>query len=397
MKKIIHIVPSWPSKYRRYDCVFLYEQVKNLALRSEYQYVVIVGYPIGWYIKNKIIWFLDKPLLIDLPNVKIHYFFYPNIFRFNRFFNKIAYFIIKKYFKISIKNSANYLIHAHFLNIADFALKLAKDFKAQFFLTEHTGKFSMYKELYQFSWDEVKNILKSSNQTIVVSPSLKNTITKLTNQKIGENISVIPNGIDLAKFFPLNRNNQTAPFKLLYIGNLLETKGVKVLLDAYLLISKEKTFHLSIIGDGDLLEYCNNFILKNNLQEYVKIFGAIPNQELPQIINQNHLLLLPSYSEGFGVVVIEAVSCGTPAIATACGGPEFIINDPSLGKIIPIGDVTALAQAIENVRANYDYNTLEMHNNMKERFGWEVIAQQILKKYDSFFIKRNLNEGFLEE
>ena len=143
-------------------------------------------------------------------------------------------------------------------------------------------------------------------------------------------------------------------------------------------------YTLTLVGDGDLKQYCTDFIKINNLENKVTLLGSVDNNALPKIINQHHVLLLPSFNESFGVVVIEALACGIPVIVTACGGPEYIVDQLFLGEVIPIGDIEALAHAIEKVRNNYIiYDAVKIYKNVETRFGWDSITAQILKKYDS--------------
>lgn len=384
MKTIIHLVPSWPSTYRKYDCVFLYEQIRNLAIRSNYEYIVVVGYPIGWYLKNKKNPFSDKPLNINLPNVKIYHFFYPNIFRFYQSFNFIYYFFLKKVLKNYLKTS-NLLVHAHFLNMGYFAKLLFEEFGTQYFLTEHSGKFENYHKNYKFSWLMINYIIDSSYQIIAVSTHVENELLLHTNlRKNKGKIVVIPNGVENTVFYPLDITKADSPFKLLYVGNLLESKGVKILLESFLEIHDKCSCNLSIIGAGELFNYCEEFIVKNDLRGRVKLMGSVNNNKLPVIINNHHLLILPSYSESFGVVIIESISCGIPVIVTKCGGPEYIVENSSLGEIIPIGNVQALSKSIIKVCQNYIYDKKYMHDNIKKRFGWDAVCTKILKKYKSF-------------
>lgn len=380
MKTIIHIVPSWPSKYKKYDCIFIYDQVKNLALRSDLNFIVLVGYPIGWYVKNPKFWFLDFPMQIDLPNVKVVHFFYHNAFKVFKTTRTVVYIKIKKYFNNSYDDFSNILVHAHFTNMGAHALKLLRDFSVNYILTEHSGKFIHYQEIYKFTNLEINEIMEEAKQIVVVSQYVKNDLLNHSQINDKTKISIIPNGVDKNKFFPLNKNKKG--FKLLYVGNLLEAKGVKILLDAFLKIPKESDYSLTIVGSGNLEKYCIDFIAKNGLTQKVFLLGSVNHEALNDIMNEHHVLLLPSFSESFGIVIAEALFAGIPAIATKCGGPEFIIDKPFLGKLIPIGDSNALRIAIEDVRNNYDsYNSESLRQNAIKRFSWESVATEIINKY----------------
>lgn len=377
MKTIVNILPSWPSKYKKADCIFLFEQIKNLALRSDNFYIVIVGYPVAWYIKNRKNIFLEKPFAVNLPNVKIYHFFYINKFEtFLSYYSKL-----EKVFQLVSKNHSQILMHAHFLNMGNYALKLKKNFGVPFFLTEHSSQFIHYFEIFNFTKLEINNILNEAEHIIAVSPFLKNDMISMSSITDKTKIDVIPNGVDCNKFFPENEHKKK--FNLLFIGLLTKRKGISILLDAFLKIKDNFDGDLTLVGAGDLMIYCEDFIRINNLGDRVKLLGNVENNALPKIINQHHVLLLPSFNESFGVVVIEALACGIPAIVTKCGGPEYIIDQSFLGEVIPVGNIEALANAIEKLRTNYEmYDAVKIQSNVKTRFGWDSVAAQILKKYD---------------
>ncbi len=376
MNTIVTLVPSWPSKYKKGDCVFLYEQIKNLALRSNNHYIVIVGYPVAWYFKNRKNIFLENPITINLPNVKIVHFFYVN--KFETFFS--YYSKLKSLFEKIVKNKKSVLIHAHFLNMGYQASKLKNEFGIDFILTEHSSKFVHYFEQFHFTPSEVNNILNAATQIIAVSPLLKNDIIAQSDIQDKTKIDVIPNGVDIDSFYP--SEEKKTKFNLLFIGLLTERKGITILLEAFLKIQNDFDYTLTLVGAGDLMPYCIEFIKTRALENRINLLGAIENSALPKIINQQHVLILPSFNESFGVVVIEALACGIPAIVTACGGPEYIVDESFLGEVIPTGNSEALANAIEKVRLNYTlYDATKIRKNVETRFGWNTIAAQILKKY----------------
>ena len=102
--------------------------------------------------------------------------------------------------------------------------------------------------------------------------------------------------------------------KFIFVGQLIERKGIDILLDAFIKLNNsliKDRFEINIIGDGPQKKLVQNFSGKfHNLNYY----GFISPNKLPSIIRKNHILILPSRSEGWGVVVNEAMACGLALI-----------------------------------------------------------------------------------
>ena len=111
-----------------------------------------------------------------------------------------------------------------------------------------------------------------------------------------------------------------------YIADLTENKGVRNFLDA-ILILRNKDFKFIIGGGGSLLEEIRKKIDESDLTDMVKLAGWIPHDEMPTYLNKLKLLILPSSSEGIPTILLEAMLCGTPILATSVGGiPAIIYN-----------------------------------------------------------------------
>ena len=148
---------------------------------------------------------------------------------------------------------------------------------------------------------------------------------------------IVVNGalyIDLALFKPkievMERKNVIG-----YIGRLSPVKGVTNFVKAIPLISKERDdLEFLIVGDGPLLNEIKNKLKNKESYDKVELTGWIPHNELSDCLNELKLLVLPSNTEGLPNIVLEAMACGTPVLATPVGGVPDVIKDGKTGFIM---------------------------------------------------------------
>jgi glycosyltransferase involved in cell wall biosynthesis len=137
---------------------------------------------------------------------------------------------------------------------------------------------------------------------------------------------------------------------VLFVGNLLPVKGPDVLVDACdRLMRRGLRFNCRLIGQGGMRGAIERQIDELGLADRVKLLGARPLEELPSWYRRASVLVLPSYSEGVPNVVLEALACGTPVVASRVGGVPEIASAESL---VAAGDAAGLALAIERVLAH---------------------------------------------
>ena len=120
----------------------------------------------------------------------------------------------------------------------------------------------------------------------------------------------------------------------------------------------------------------------SNLQNNIVLLGQKNKQEIVQLLQQSDLFVLPSRSETFGVVYIEAMACGLPIIATDCGGPRDIVTKDN-GLLIPNEDVDALGEAILYMVENIDkYDRKAIAEDCQARFSPKVVAKQLTQIFE---------------
>jgi glycosyltransferase involved in cell wall biosynthesis len=169
-----------------------------------------------------------------------------------------------------------------------------------------------------------------------------------------ERTTVLYNGVDQQKFQPMDA--QAARAKLgvapgeeavLYIGNILVTKGCNELMEAFAaLTTKRPAATLIYIGDGPLKKPLMARAAELGLADRVRFPGRVPHAELAPWFAAASVFCLPSYAEGVPNVVLEAMACGTPVVATDVGGIGEILP-PFAGVLVPARNAEALARGLE--------------------------------------------------
>ena len=194
-------------------------------------------------------------------------------------------------------------------------------------------------------------------------------------------IRAIPNGCDAAIFHPQPREAARAGLDVdaeaelvVYVGRLVPEKGLRELLDAATMLAPQRPrLLLALIGDGPMrAELEGRLAADPSLR--VALPGALGPQEVARWMAAADLVTLPSYSEGHPNVLVEALACGRPVVATPVGGiPEVV--DADCGVLVPVRDPAALAAGLADVLdRSWDASALA------RRFSrdWDAVAEDTL-------------------
>jgi len=193
-----------------------------------------------------------------------------------------------------------------------------------------------------------------SNRIILYSPNL---IKEWNLEKYRNKISIVHRHfLDFDKF-KMKKKFGERDNLVGYIGRLSEEKGTLNFVKAILEIIKERDdLEFLIGGDGQLRGEIKKYLDENDLTDRVKLTGWIPHDELPDYLNELKLVVLPSYTEGLPNIMIEAMACGTPVLATPVGGIPDVIKDSETGFIMENNSLGCIA---ENVMRVLEYPDLE--------------------------------------
>jgi glycosyltransferase involved in cell wall biosynthesis len=194
------------------------------------------------------------------------------------------------------------------------------------------------------------------------------------------NVQTIYNGVNFEKFSVAEKPSRKL-LKLLFIGNLIKTKGVFELLMAAKTLSDEKVdFELSIIGSGPEANNLTSYIVENYLSTSVKIIGGVPHEQLDQWFAKSHALILPSYREGVPNVIMEALSTGTPVVATKVGGIPEVIKNEINGILLEDYQPDTIYQGIRSLM-NEAWSSEDILKSV-ESYTWENTSEQFLDTFN---------------
>ena len=182
-------------------------------------------------------------------------------------------------------------------------------------------------------------------------------------------VLLVPSGIDLTPFRQIEKTDTT--FRVIYCGSLSYKKGTHYLLQAFSELNL-KDAELWLIGSA-------SDEIAPILEKYkgcYKLLGWLPNAELYKYYSQGSVYVQPSIEEGLAKVIIEAMACGLPVIATTNTGGEDVTREGVDGFIIPIRDVPALKEKIL-----YLYENQGLCRQMGQNAKTRVRAGFTLEKY----------------
>jgi len=302
----------------------------------------------------------------------------------------------------SRQNQPYELIYAHYWLSGVVAIELKNAWNVPIITSFHTMQ-GIKRETFPFNKDnqerEKQERIISLQSDSIIAWSLHEK--KFIEQNFGvksSKISVIPPGVDLDLFHPINIQEarrkihmQEDVRTILYVGRIERLKGLDMLLKALSQIQHKDTF-LYVIGGTNNTEEVNRLkkiCIDLNLNEKVHFIGSISRAQLKYYYNSADLYVLPSYYESFGLSVLEAAACGKPTIASKVGGLPSIIRDNETGFLLEQRSLGSLIKKIEIL-----LNDKELSDTMgraarkqAEKLNWGIAVNQLKNLFDKLTSK----------
>lgn len=256
---------------------------------------------------------------------------------------------------------------------------LAFIFNKRMISSIHNMYFFPKKGLYKLVAGQVFNMAK-----IVLAPTRVAADELISVGVIPDKVKLFKYWLNLETFKPQRKSKAKKKigfnnFTVLFVGRLLETKGIKIIIK--MLDTLNKNINLVIAGDGPLRDYVEKAVKENSNLRYL---GRIENNRLPQYYSGADLLVVPStVDEGWGFVAMEAISCGTPVVASKKGGLSDVVS-PEVGTLVTLNQ-SKFKQAIEELYSS-PVRLKKLKTNCRRyalKYFGDNNIQDIIKHYDS--------------
>lgn len=238
---------------------------------------------------------------------------------------------------------------------------------------------TMYKSLDRVLFDQLTEELNLCDVIVAPSTYVKNTLLKFGFQD--SKIKVIPYGFpDVSeKKYPKGKSNK---LNLLFVGNISQLKGISYLFEA--IGQLHEKVNLTLVGN---ISNSKNPFLIENLNKY-NYKGTMSHNQVMKEMRRHDILIFPTLSDGYGLVINEAMSQGTPVITTPCSGGPDVIIDKVNGWIIPAASVEPMVDLLNELYANPHLLQEVSSNAFKtaQSRPWAVYEKEVTS-----FIKKSMN------
>jgi glycosyltransferase involved in cell wall biosynthesis len=285
------------------------------------------------------------------------------------------------------------LIDAHYLypdGVA--AVNVAKKLGKPVMITARGTDVNLIPK-YPRQRDMILQAVRDADAVICVAAALKDELVRL-GASAGK-ISVLRNGVDLKLFRPLDRGALRRSLGLkgdviASVGHLTERKGHHLVIEALAQIPHAT---LVIAGAGEERDALERQASAAGLSGRVRFLGSIAHERLAEIYNAADVLALASSREGWPNVLLEAMACGTPAVATPVWGSGEVIREAVAGQLAAERSAPAIAEAIRRVLA--DRPSRADTRRYAEQFSWDetsdalaAIATDVVGRHGAFTLRQ---------
>ena len=282
------------------------------------------------------------------------------------------------------------LIHAHWLIpqgfVAVLSLLITRQ-KIPLLCTSHGGDlFALKRKGLQ----RLKRwVMDKSAALTVVSKAMEKTVVDMG--VASDKVEVISMGVDLKGLFMPDPCVQRKTDELLFVGRLVEKKGVQFLLEAMPAVLKaHPTVRLILAGSGPMEQELRQQAQRLKISERVAFLGMVSQARLPELYRRATLAIFPFVvaksgdQEGFGLVQVEAMGCECPIIAGDLPAIHDIITHEENGLIFPSGNAEALSDAIIKLLDDPELRARlaeEGRKSVVQKFDWKAIAERYVSVY----------------
>ena len=214
--------------------------------------------------------------------------------------------------------------------------------------------------------------------------------TKKYLKNKSKEIFITPFGVDTEKFKNLNIEKNKNELVIGIVKTLTENYGIEYLIKAIkeleniLDIENSKKIKLLIYGKGELKNKLESLTKELQIEDKVIFKGYISNEDIPKVLNEMDIFVVPSINESFGVAAVEAMACEIPVIASSVGGLKEVIIDKETGYLVPKKDYKEIAKYLKKLILDKNLRIYLGKNGRKrvlENYDWNSNVNYMIKIY----------------
>ncbi len=257
------------------------------------------------------------------------------------------------------------------------------DMKAD--LAQARGFASKFKRIIFYSFAFMQGVVsKRMDRVITVSKSSADDVIRIFHVPESK-VRIVHNGIDTDVFRRVDHVEEE-PNRVIVVANTEDRKkGIIYLLKAIQLLKEDTDVKLTIVDRiGEHTKYAPMLVREMGLEDRVTFTGRLTTEELVNRYSTAEVAVTASLYEGFGLPCAEAMSCGTPVIASKAGALPEVVGNGSAGMLVPPEDPVALAAAIKQLLADKSLRQKLGHAGRKrieEAFSWDDAAKKTVEVY----------------
>ena len=382
MMKILYVCKSLPHRYQGGIQTHTSKLAEHLAERGQEIDILTAGS----FRNGETRYQLNGCTVIEVPYLPMRRLPFLKTFLEELSFNLSAWLWLKK-------NQSEYDI-VHLQGRSGFLFPKQQNKTAVFTtfhgLVELENRFSnqildLDKKIHQrFASFFEKNALKNSDAVIAVSREMRDELHQLGIHPKEKPRYILPNGVTISASHTQNTDEKSRYSRaggqvdnnlLIFVGRLDRIKGIFNLVEAMKLV--DKNVQLIMIGDGNDRLELENRIHTEGVADRIKLVGAQPNDKVLAWIQSGFALVLPSFHETQGIVLLEANACGKPVVAANVGGVPEVVSHEVNGLLFNPNDIQQMAESINILYQNPELAHELGKNGRKivaEKFNWSKIA-----------------------
>ena len=241
------------------------------------------------------------------------------------------------------------------------------------------GQHARFQFEYKILAPTFRQIWKKASALIACSKGLKERALLFMPSV---SIDVIPNGVELDRFFPAETTEKSEVLRLLTVGRLSVTKRIEMLIEAVEILHRTACkVRLTIVGGGKMEQQFRKIVAERELRDIIKITGRIDSNKMPDVYQNNDIFISASMQEGMSNAMLEAMASGLPIVTTRCEGLAELIDGN--GIIVEQESIEEIAKAIKQLADDPELRKQMSIAAKKqaEKFNWTNIASSYIEQY----------------